>query len=270
MVEVLYDSPYEVHDPRFAKLINPGAKLERLATGFRWAEGPAYFPAQRRLIWSDIPNNRMMSWNEVDGSVAEFRNPSDNCNGHTIDRQGRLVSCSHLRRAVIRTEHDGSTTVIADSYQGGRLNSPNDVVVHSDGSVWFTDPSYGIDTDYEGARGARAERLPRLPRRPRHGRGLPRRGRLRAPERARVLDRREEALHRRLRPDPRRGPAAPHPGLRRRRGQDAQGRRGLRGLRARLLRRLPPRRAGQHLDLGRRRRAVLRPRRHPHRQDQAA
>jgi gluconolactonase len=152
MAEVLYDSPYEVHDPRFAKLINPGAKLERLATGFRWAEGPAYFPAQRRLVWSDIPNNRMMSWNEVDGSVAEFRNPSDNCNGHTIDRQGRLVSCSHLRRAVIRTEHDGSTTVIADSYQGGRLNSPNDVVEHSDGSIWFTDPSYGILTDYEGHR----------------------------------------------------------------------------------------------------------------------
>jgi gluconolactonase len=157
MAEVLYDSPYEVHDPRFAKLINPGAKLERLATGFRWAEGPAYFPAQRRLIWSDIPNNRMMSWNEVDGSVAEFRNPSDNCNGHTIDRQGRLVSCSHLRRAVIRTEHDGSTTVIADSYQGGRLNSPNDVVEHSDGSIWFTDPSYGIDTDYEGARSDREQ-----------------------------------------------------------------------------------------------------------------
>jgi gluconolactonase len=157
MAEVLYDSPYEVLDPRFGALINPGAKLERLATGFRWAEGPAYFPGGRYLVWSDIPNNRMMRWNEADGHVSEFRAPSNNTNGHTIDRQGRLVSCEHLARRVTRTEHDGSITVIADAYQGNRLNSPNDVVVRSDGSIWFTDPSYGIDTDYEGARADREQ-----------------------------------------------------------------------------------------------------------------
>jgi gluconolactonase len=148
----LSGSPFETLDPRFAAVINPSAKLERLATGCRWAEGPAYFPAGRYLVWSDIPNGRMLRWDETDGSVSEFRSPSGYTNGQTVDRQGRLVSCEHLARRVTRTEIDGTLTVLADRYQGKRLNSPNDVVVKSDGSIWFTDPSYGIDHDYEGLR----------------------------------------------------------------------------------------------------------------------
>jgi gluconolactonase len=148
----LSGSPYETRDPRFAALINSSAKLERLATGCRWAEGPAYFPAGRYLVWSDIPNDRILRWDESDGSVSEFRSPSGYANGHTVDRQGRLVSCEHLERRLTRTEIDGTITVLADRYRGGRLNSPNDVVVRSDDSIWFTDPSYGIDHDYEGLR----------------------------------------------------------------------------------------------------------------------
>ena len=148
----LSGSPYETLDPRFGAITNASAKLERLATGCRWAEGPAYFPAGRYLVWSDIPNDRILRWNECDGSVSEFRSPAGYTNGHTVDRQGRLVSCEHLARRVTRTEFDGRRTVLADRYRGARLNSPNDVVVRSDGSIWFTDPSYGIDHDYEGLR----------------------------------------------------------------------------------------------------------------------
>lgn len=126
------------------------ARVERLWTGARWSEGPAWFAAGRYLIWSDIPNNRMMRWDETDGSVSEFRSPANNSNGNTVDRQGRLVTCEHLSRRVTRTEYDGSITVLAQQFEGKRLNSPNDVVVKSDGSIWFTDPSYGILTDYEG------------------------------------------------------------------------------------------------------------------------
>ena len=143
---------YEILDPVFEDCIIGHAKIERLWSGGRWVEGPAYFPAGRYLIWSDIPNNRIMRWDETDGSVSVFRDPSNNSNGHTVDRQGRLISCEHLSRRVIRTEFDGTLKVIADRYRGDRLNSPNDVVVKSDGSVWFTDPSYGIIMDYEGAR----------------------------------------------------------------------------------------------------------------------
>ncbi len=128
------------------------ARVERLWTGARWSEGPAWFAAGRYLLWSDIPNNRMMRWDECDGRVSTFREPSNNSNGNTVDFSGRLVSCEHLGRRVTRTEYDGSITVLADSWQGKRLNSPNDVVVKSDGSIWFTDPSYGILTDYEGER----------------------------------------------------------------------------------------------------------------------
>jgi gluconolactonase len=141
---------FEVDDPRFKPLFNGSAQRDRLATGFRWAEGPAWFAAGRYLVWSDIPNDRMMRWDETDGSVSVFRQPAGNTNGHTMDREGRLLSCEHGGRRVSRTEHDGSITTIADRYQGKRLNSPNDVVVKSDGSIWFTDPSYGIDSDYEG------------------------------------------------------------------------------------------------------------------------
>ena len=143
---------FDVLDPSFEECFIGHAKVERLWTGGRWLEGPAYFAAGRYLIWSDIPNNRIMRWDETDGSVSVFREPSNNSNGHTVDRQGRLVSCEHLARRVTRTEHDGSIRVIADQFEGKRLNSPNDVVVKSDGSIWFTDPDYGILMDYEGER----------------------------------------------------------------------------------------------------------------------
>lgn len=141
-----------IHDPRFRTLVIGHAKLERLWTGGRWAEGPAYFAAGRYLVWSDIPNDRMLRFDETDGSVSIFRQPSNNANGNTTDRQGRLVTCEHLTRCVTRTEHDGSITVLADRFEGKRFNSPNDVVVKSDGSIWFSDPAYGIDSDYEGLR----------------------------------------------------------------------------------------------------------------------
>ncbi|MEL6887371.1 MAG: SMP-30/gluconolactonase/LRE family protein [Pseudomonadota bacterium] len=152
MFGVIEGTGFEVIDPTFEACFVGHARVERLWTGARWSEGPVWFAAGRYLLWSDIPNNRMMRWDETDGSVSVYRQPSNNTNGHTVDRQGRLVSCEHLGRRVTRTEHDGTVTVIADSYEGKRLNSPNDVVVKSDGSIWFTDPSYGILMDYEGAR----------------------------------------------------------------------------------------------------------------------
>ena len=141
---------FEVLDPRFKACFKPSAKLERLYDGCRWAEGPAYFPAHRSLVWSDIPNDRMLRYYEPTGDVGVFREPAGYTNGHTVDGQGRLVSCEHGARRVTRTEHDGSITVLADAFEGKRLNSPNDVVVRSDGAVYFTDPSYGIQSDYEG------------------------------------------------------------------------------------------------------------------------
>ena len=123
---------------------------DRLYTGCRWAEGPAWFAAGRYLVWSDIPNNRILRYDETDGMVSVFRQPCGNTNGHTVDRQGRLVSCEHSGRRVSRTEFDGSIVTIADKWQGKRFNSPNDAVVKSDGSIWFTDPAYGIESDYEG------------------------------------------------------------------------------------------------------------------------
>jgi gluconolactonase len=143
-------APYTVLDDRFQPLMPFNTQLDTLWTGGRWCEGPAYFAAGRYLVWSDIPNDRMMRWDETDGSVSVFRQPSHNTNGHTVDREGRLVSCEHQARCVSRTEHDGSRTVLVDRIGGMRLNSPNDVIVKSDGTIWFTDPTYGIDTDYEG------------------------------------------------------------------------------------------------------------------------
>lgn len=144
-------SPFEIHDPSFASLIVGSAQLEELCNSCRWAEGPVWFDDAQHLIWSDIPNQRMMRWTP-DGGVSVFRNASNFSNGNTRDRQGRLVSCEHGTRRVTRTEPDGSITVLADRYQGKRLNSPNDVVVRSDGTIWFTDPTYGILSDYEGYR----------------------------------------------------------------------------------------------------------------------
>ncbi|MEL6452075.1 MAG: SMP-30/gluconolactonase/LRE family protein [Pseudomonadota bacterium] len=152
MYGVIEGTGFEVIEPEFEACFIGHARVERLASGGRWHEGPAWFPAGRYVVWSDIPNNRMMRWDETDGSVSVFRAPANNTNGHTVDGQGRLVSCEHLARRVTRTEFDGSIKVIADRYQGKRLNSPNDVVLHSDGAIWFTDPSYGILMDYEGDR----------------------------------------------------------------------------------------------------------------------
>src|SRR5256714_3721933 len=143
-------SDYEVLDERFRNCVNRTAHVERLWTGARWTEGPVYFPAGRYTLFSDIPNDRIMRYDEPDGSVWFSRTPAGYANGHTVDRQGRLVSCEHGNRRVSRTEVDGRITVIADNYQGKRLNSPNDVVVKSDDSIWFTDPPYGIFSDYEG------------------------------------------------------------------------------------------------------------------------
>ncbi len=152
MFGLIEGTGFEVIDPRFHDCLIGHARVERLWSGARWSEGPAWFAAGRYLVWSDIPNDRMLRFDETDGSVSTFRQPSNNANGNAVDRQGRLVTCEHLTRRVTRTEHDGSVTVIADAYRGKRLNSPNDVVVRSDGSIWFTDPSYGILMDYEGER----------------------------------------------------------------------------------------------------------------------
>jgi len=146
---------YDIHDDRFRKLVVTSAGLDRLVTGLRWAEGAVWFSDLNCLLVSDIPNNRIIRWVPDamgDGAVSVFRSPSHFTNGNSRDRQGRLISCEHGRRQVTRTEADGSITVLADSYQGKRLNSPNDLVCHSDGAIWFTDPTYGIMSDYEGYR----------------------------------------------------------------------------------------------------------------------
>jgi gluconolactonase len=146
------DPAIQVLDPRFAKYRLGNAAVERLATGFRWAEGPVWFGDGRYLLWSDIPNNRIMRWTEETGAVSVFRNPSHYSNGQTRDRQGRLITCEHDSRRLTRTEYDGRLTVLLDRFQGKPLNAPNDVVVKSDGTIWFTDPGYGIMFNYEGHR----------------------------------------------------------------------------------------------------------------------
>ncbi|MBV9139071.1 MAG: SMP-30/gluconolactonase/LRE family protein [Hyphomicrobiales bacterium] len=146
----MFTAAIEILDARFKALVLGNVHLEKLHTGCRWSEGPAYFPAGRYLLWSDIPNNRILRYDECDGSVSVFREPANNTNGHTVDLEGRLVSCEHGGRCVSRTEHNGKRTVLADRWEGKKLNSPNDVVVRSDGSIWFSDPTYGIDSHYEG------------------------------------------------------------------------------------------------------------------------
>ena len=146
------DRRIETLDQRFSRYKLPNAALEMLWTGGRWLEGPVWFGDGRYLLFSDIPNNRILKWEEETGAVSVFRKPSNNTNGNTRDRQGRLISCEHDTRRVTRTEHDGSIAVLIDEFDSRPLNAPNDVVVKSDGSVWFTDPGYGILMDYEGHR----------------------------------------------------------------------------------------------------------------------
>jgi gluconolactonase len=144
------DPSVQVLDPSFNKYRLGLAGVERIAHGTRWNEGPVYFGDGRYLLWSDIPNNRIMRWDEETGRVSVFRKPSNNANGNTRDRQGRLVTCEHDTRRLTRTEYDGTITVLADKFDGKPLNSPNDVVVKSDDSIWFTDPPFGILGNYEG------------------------------------------------------------------------------------------------------------------------
>ena len=146
------DPAVQVIDVSFNRYRLPLASVERLFTGCRWSEGPVYFGDGRYVLWSDIPNDRILKWEEETGAVSVYRKSSNNANGNTRDRQGRLVTCEHRGRRVIRTEYDGAITVLADSFQGKRLNSPNDVVVKSDGSIWFTDPTFGLLGYYEGER----------------------------------------------------------------------------------------------------------------------
>lgn len=148
------DPAVQVLDASFAKYRIGLAAVERLGSGYRWAEGPVWFGDLRSLIWSDIPNNRMLRWDEASGQISTFRSPSNYANGNTRDRQGRLVTCEHMGRRVTRTEYDGSISVLAERFDGKRLNSPNDVIVKSDGTIWFSDPSYGIGGNYEGRQAA--------------------------------------------------------------------------------------------------------------------
>ncbi|HWG67561.1 MAG TPA: SMP-30/gluconolactonase/LRE family protein, partial [Rhodanobacteraceae bacterium] len=162
-------SDCEILDPRFRSMVLPNAPLEKLADGFRWLEGPVWFADMQCLLFSDIPNDRIMRWT-ASGGASVFRQPSRFANGHTRDREGRLIGCLHGGRAIARTELDGSITTLADRFEGKRLNSPNDVVVKSDGTIWFSDPTYGISRDYEGEKQA-SELRPNLYRfDPRDGR----------------------------------------------------------------------------------------------------
>ena len=148
MSDVLADRV--VRDGRFNRLVQEGTWLQRLADGFIWAEGPVWLSDENALLWSDIPNNRVLRWSAADGSVRDHFRPADFANGHTLDHDGRVLACEHGTRRVARYERDGSRTCVVDRYQGKRFNSPNDIVVASDGAIWFTDPPYGIVSDHEG------------------------------------------------------------------------------------------------------------------------
>lgn len=151
LANVLYPDPtVEILDERFRRYVVFNAGMERLHTGCRWVEGPAWFGDGRYLIFSDIPNNRMLRWVEETGHISEYRKPSNNSNGNTRDNLGRLITCEHLTRRVTRTSHEGAVTVLADSFDNRKLNAPNDVAIHQDGGIWFSDPGYGIINNYEG------------------------------------------------------------------------------------------------------------------------
>ncbi len=142
---------YDIVDPRFRPLLLGNALVDTLASDCKWLEGPVWFADQQTLLVSDVPDDRILRWSET-GGVSVFRRPAGFANGHTRDREGRLVGCSHGLRAIVRTELDGEVRIVVDRYRGKRLNAPNDVVVKSDGTIWFTDPHYGIETDYEGTK----------------------------------------------------------------------------------------------------------------------
>ncbi|MDX2418092.1 MAG: SMP-30/gluconolactonase/LRE family protein [Xanthomonadales bacterium] len=146
------DTDYESLDKSFGYLVSAAANVEKIWSGGIWTEGPAYFPAHKSLVWSDIPNNRMMRYDETNGEVGVFRHQSNFANGNAIDRQGRLISCEQGSRRITRTEYNGDVSVLVDNYKGKKFNSPNDVVIKSDDTIWFTDPAYGIETDFEGFR----------------------------------------------------------------------------------------------------------------------
>jgi branched-subunit amino acid ABC-type transport system permease component len=202
-VDIALTDSFEILDARFRKLAFPNVHLERLHTGCRWCEGPAWFAAGRYLVWSDIPNDRMLRWDETDGSVSVFRQPSMNSNGHFVDLQGRLVSCEHRGRCVSRTEHDGSRTVLAAAIDGKRFNSPNDVVVKSDGLHLVHRPELRHRQRLRGRCVAERDRRPaRVPPRPARRQPAGRRRRLRAAERPGVLARRVAAVRRRHRRHP--------------------------------------------------------------------
>lgn len=152
------DPAVEILDPSFAKYRLYSSSVEQVATGLRWAEGPVYFPEGGYLLFSDIPNNRIMKYSEKDGSVTVFRSPANYANGNTRDRQGRLVTCEHsVTRRITRTEKNGKITVLADSFEGKPLNAPNDIVVKSDDTIWFTDPTFGINGEWEGFKAKREQ-----------------------------------------------------------------------------------------------------------------
>ena len=191
------DASVEILDPSFAKYRMFSSTLEQVATGMRWAEGPVWFGDGHYLLVSDIPNNRIMRYDEATGNWGVFRHPSNFANGNARDRQGRLITCEHLTRRVTRTEYDGKITVLADNFNGKRLNSPNDIVCKSDGSIWFTDPPFGIGGEWEGDK--QMSELPHSVYRisPDGKLGLVT-SRAGGSERACVLAGRKEALHHRI------------------------------------------------------------------------
>ena len=153
------DPSVEILDPSFAKYRIYSSTIEQLATGMRWAEGPVYFPEGRYLLLSDIPNNRIMKYDEATNALTVFRDNANYANGNTRDRQGRLVTCEHsITRRVTRTEANGDITVLADRFEGKKLNAPNDVIVKSDDTIWFSDPLFGINGEWEGSRPSRSRR----------------------------------------------------------------------------------------------------------------
>ena len=188
------DPAIQALDPRFEKYWLKLSAVERLATGLRWAEGPVWFGDGRYLLCSDIPNNRIIKWEEETGAVSIFRKPSNFANGNTRDRQGRLVTCEHGGRRVTRTEYDGTITVLMDTFEGKRLNSPNDVVVKSDGSIWFTDPRVRYARQLRGLQGRLRDRRQCLPDRRRDRQGRHRRRRRAWPERALLFAGRKDSL----------------------------------------------------------------------------